>query len=113
MRTDEARREWRDRFYDSLARMASEENATELLIHLGDLRESCQSILDLLDQVAAFEVGSDPRRVRTTMAHLKGELLHHMLPHLEGVKPALSSVVSDLYADAGRRGEFDPPSTTF
>lgn len=107
MRITEDDHEWRDRLSASLARFATEAEAADLRVHLGDLREGCVHAINLIERLAVLDVSVDPLAVRTTLAHLKGELLYHMLPHIQDVAPGLTSVVSKLYADAEERGEFD------
>jgi hypothetical protein len=97
---------WRRALLKSLSHFAAGE-ATELGIHLGDLRYGFLHAIELIEQLASTGPDYDPEILRVTLAHLKGELFEHLLPHIHGVEPALSSVVSTLYQDAEERGEFD------
>lgn len=90
----------------SLSSFAAGE-ASELGIHLGDLRDGFLHAVQLIEQLAATSGDHDPETLRLTLAHLKGELFDHLLPHIQGVEPALSSVVSRLYQEAEERGDFD------
>lgn len=97
---------WRRALLTSLSRFAAGE-ASELGIHLGDLRDGFLHAVELIEQLADTNEDYEPQTLRLTLAHLKGELFDHLLPHIEGVEPALSSVVSRLYQEAEERGEFD------
>jgi iron-sulfur cluster repair protein YtfE (RIC family) len=93
----------------SLAKCATAEEVADLRVHLGDLREGCAHAIELIERVAALDAQSHPLEMRTALAHLKGELVQHMLSHIQGVSPSLTAVVSRLYIaaekeDPGERG---------
>lgn len=97
---------WRRSLLTALSHFAAEE-ASELGIHLGDLRHGFIHAIELIEQLASVGRDHDPEILRITLAHLKGELVDHLLPHIQGVEPALSSIISQLYQDAEERGEFN------
>lgn len=105
MRTVEDDRDLRARLAVTLAPFASETEVADLRVHLGDLREGCMHAIDLIERIAATGPEMEQLALRTALAHLKGELLQHLLPHIQGVSPSLTSVVSRLYASAEERGE--------
>lgn len=106
MHDDEDDRRLRTQLSASLAQFASEAEAADLRVHLGDLREGCVHAITLIERLAALDASAEPVLVRTTLAHLKGELLHHMLPHIEGVAPSLTTLVSRLFQNAEDGREF-------
>lgn len=97
---------WREALFTSLSHFAPRE-ASELVIHLGDLHDGFLRAVELIEQLANTSEDYDPEILRRTLSHLKGALLSHLPSHIREVEPVLSAVVSRLYKEAEERGEFD------
>jgi len=92
--------QWRRKLSDSLARFFTSDEAAELGIHLGDLRDGCAHAIELIDRLAEMDVDPRSESLRVTLAHLKGELVDHLLPHIEELAPSITATVSRLYVEA-------------
>lgn len=97
---------WREALFTSLSHFAPEE-ASDLVIHLGDLHDGFLRAAELIEQLANITEDYDPEILRRNLSHLKGAILSHLPSHIREVEPTLSAVVSRLYQEADEKGEFD------
>ncbi len=96
------------RFRQELARWLrrvtdSEDEAANLLHHLGDIRGACEKAATLLADLPKLDVETSAGRQQ--LATLHGELFEHLAWHLDERRPALNALVQRTFRAAEARGE--------
>jgi hypothetical protein len=81
----------------------NEEEAANLLHHLGDIRSACEKTATLLADLPSLDVETSGGRQH--LATLQGELFDHLAWHLKESRPILKALMKRVYRAAEARGE--------
>lgn len=81
----------------------SDENATALLHHLGDIRFSCEKVASLLASLPKSDLSTSAGREQ--LALLYGELFEHLAKHIADSKLIVHALLRRAYRAAEERGE--------
>lgn len=76
-------------------------DVTELVHHLGDIKESCETLVELIEQLPKLDLQT--KRGRKHVAKTFGELFEHLSPHLRAAKRPLSALLRRTYREAEER----------